>query len=121
MPKKFPMRDLIVLLPGIMGSVLQKDNKDLFALSWTAGWQALKSGGASLQQMFLQGDDADGKDLNDGVTATRLMSDAHLIPGFFKVDGYTRVSNFIKETFDKTGKLFRVSLRLATLQQRLRS
>jgi len=100
MPKKIPMRDIIVLLPGIMGSVLEKDNKDLFALSWTAGWRALISRGDSLQQMLLQGDDPDGKDLGDGVTATRLMSDAHLIPGFFKIDGYTRISNFIEETFE---------------------
>lgn len=100
MPKKIPMRDIIVLLPGIMGSVLQKDNTDLFALSWRAGWRALTSGGDSLQQMLLKGDDVDGRDLGDGVSATRLMSDATLIPGFFKVDGYTRISKFIEDTFD---------------------
>jgi hypothetical protein len=100
MPKKITMRDVIVLLPGIMGSVLQKDNKDLFALSWSAGWRALTSRGDSLQEMFLKGDDPDGRDLGDGVSATRLMSDAHLIPGFFKVDGYTRISKFIEDTFD---------------------
>lgn len=100
MPKKLTMRDMIVLLPGIMGSVLQKDNNDLFALSWSAGWRALWSRGDSLQEMFLKGDDPDGRDLGDGVTATRLMSDAHIIPGFFKVDGYTRISEFITENFD---------------------
>jgi len=94
------MRDLIVLIPGIMGSVLQKDGKDLFALSWSAGWSALISGGSSLQQMVLSGDDSCGKDLGDGITATRLMSDAHLIPGFFKIDGYGRISEFIKNNFD---------------------
>ena len=100
MPKKITMRDLIVLLPGIMGSVLQKDNNDLFALSWKAGWRALISRGDSLQEMLLKGDDPDGRDLGDGVSATRLMSDAHLIPGFFKVDGYTRISKFIEDNFD---------------------
>ena len=46
---KSPMRDLIVLLPGIMGGVLQKDRKDVFAFSWGAGWRALISGGDSLR------------------------------------------------------------------------
>jgi len=98
--KKTPIRDLIVLLPGIMGSVLQKDGKDLFALSWSAGWSALTSGGSSLQQMMLSEDDSCDRDLGDGITATRLMSDAHLIPGFFKIDGYGRISEFIKSNFD---------------------
>lgn len=98
--KKTPMRDLVVLIPGIMGSVLQKDGQDLFALSWSAGWSALFSGGSSLQQIMLSEDDSCGKDLGDGITATRLMSDAHLIPGFFKIDGYSRISDFIKSNFD---------------------
>jgi hypothetical protein len=100
MPKKIPVGDVIVLLPGIMGSVLQKDKKDFFALSCSAGWRAFISRGESLGQLLLQGDDPDGKDLEDGVFATRLMSDAHLIPGFFKVDGYTKISEFITQTFD---------------------
>ena len=100
MPKKIPVRDVIVLLPGIMGSVLQKDKKDFFALSCSAGWRAFISRGKSLEQMLLHGDDPDGRDLEDGVFATRLMSDAHLIPGFFKVDGYTRISEFITQTFE---------------------
>ncbi|PWT96406.1 MAG: lecithin--cholesterol acyltransferase, partial [Blastocatellia bacterium] len=98
--KKMPMRDLIVLLPGIMGSVLQKDNKDLFALSWGAAWGALTSAGKSLQLMKLAQDDPNGGDLDDGITAPRLMNDAHLIPGFFKIDGYTHVSQFIRNSFD---------------------
>lgn len=100
--KKTPMRDLLVLIPGIMGSVLQKDGEDLFALSWSAGWSALTSRGLSLQQMMLSGDDSCDKDLGDGITAPRLMSDAHLIPGFFKVDGYGRIAEFIKDNFDVT-------------------
>ena len=37
------MRDVIVLLPGIMGSVLQKDGKDAWALSGGALIAALRS------------------------------------------------------------------------------
>src|SRR5215217_2548544 len=97
--RKAQMRDMIILLPGIMGSVLQKDGKDLFALSWGAAWRALTSLGSSLQQMRLSGDDPSALDLGDGISAPRLMSDVHLIPGFFKIDGYTGISRFIKEYF----------------------
>jgi hypothetical protein len=37
------LRDLVVALPGITGSVLTKDGKDLWALSGRAAWEALKS------------------------------------------------------------------------------
>lgn len=97
---KVRMRDMVILLPGIMGSVLEKDNKDLFALSWSAAWTALTSAGSSLQEMMLKGDDPVAKDLGDGIRATRLMPDAHLIPGFFKIDGYERISRFITDYFN---------------------
>jgi hypothetical protein len=33
MSGKTPLQDLVVILPGILGSVLQKDNKDIWAVS----------------------------------------------------------------------------------------
>lgn len=50
---KLRMRDIVVLLPGITGSVLQKDGKDLWAISGQAAWRALTSLGSSLQQLLL--------------------------------------------------------------------
>lgn len=98
--EKIRMRDMIVLLPGIMGSVLQKDGKDLFALSASAFWGALTSHGDDLQKMKLTAvDDPSLDDLGDGITATRLMPDAHLIPGFFKIDGYGAISRFLTQNF----------------------
>jgi hypothetical protein len=45
------MRDIVVLLPGITGSVLQKDGKDIWAISGQAIWKTLTSLGSSLQQI----------------------------------------------------------------------
>jgi hypothetical protein len=45
---KVRMRDIVVLLPGITGSVLQKDGKDIWAISGQAVWKALTSLGSSL-------------------------------------------------------------------------
>jgi len=87
--KKFG--DLIVLLPGITGSVLARDGKDVWAVSPGAALQALLTLGHSLQDLRLNGDDPTSADLGDGVTAPRLVSDVHLIPGFWKIDGYSGI------------------------------
>lgn len=94
------MRDVVVILPGIMGSVLQKDEKDLWAISGQAAWRALQSFGNSFQQLKLDNDDPDAEYLNDGIKATRLVDDAHIVPGFVKVDGYTITKQVIKDNFD---------------------
>jgi pimeloyl-ACP methyl ester carboxylesterase len=89
-----PLRDLIVLLPGITGSVLQKDRRDLWAVSGRAVWRTLISLGESLRELRLEGDDP------GGIVATRVMRDAHLVPGLVKIDGYSAMARMITETFD---------------------
>jgi pimeloyl-ACP methyl ester carboxylesterase len=102
--------DVFVLLPGIAGSVLQKDGKDIFGLTASAGFQAVFSGGKSIQSLRLPKDAstrtldiADESPLlpvwDDGVTADRLADDAHLIPGLWKIDGYTKIRRFMCSRF----------------------
>lgn len=95
-----PMKDVVVLLPGILGSVLRKDGKDVWAFSGGATLRALLSLGGSVAGLELQGDDPEADDLGDGITAERLMPDLHLIPGLWKIDGYGRISETIREQFD---------------------
>ena len=95
-----PVSDVIVLLPGITGSVLQKDGKDVWALSGGAAVKALTSLGASIKELELHGDDPDADDLGDGVTAPRVIPDTHLIPGLWKIDGYGKVAKTIRDEFD---------------------
>lgn len=87
MPKK-PLRDMVVLLPGITGSVLQKDGKDVWAPSVQAVWEVLASLGESLQQLRLKGDDPQIDDLGDGIRATALVPDVHLVPGLVTSEDY---------------------------------
>jgi pimeloyl-ACP methyl ester carboxylesterase len=101
--------DVYVLVPGILGSVLQKDGKDVFGLTAEAGFRALFSGGHSITDLQLSepawqptiGDEEirPVPDLGDGVTADRLALDAHLIPGLWKVDGYGEVDQFLRKKF----------------------
>lgn len=100
MAEKIKMRDMIVILPGITGSVLQKDRKDIWAVSGQSFWQILTSMGDSIQQLKLIDDDPEAESLGDGIKATRIARDTHLIPGLVKVDGYTKTSRLITDNFD---------------------
>ncbi len=100
--EKVKMRDIVVILPGIMGSVLQKDGVDLWAPSVQAVWRALKSLGQSFQQLKLDEDDPEAEYLDDGIKATHLVDDAYIVPGLVKVDGYTKTKRVIIDNFDIT-------------------
>jgi hypothetical protein len=97
---RLPLSDVVVLLPGIMGSVLAKDGRDIWALSGDSIISGIRTLGGSISSLTLKGDSPDADDLGDGVTATRLIPDTHLIPGFWKIDGYTHISDFITQQFD---------------------
>jgi pimeloyl-ACP methyl ester carboxylesterase len=97
---KVRMKDMVILLPGITGSVLQKDGSDIWAVSGQAVWKALSSFGASLENLVLRGDDPSVDDLGDGITASRVMPDVHIVPGLVKIDGYSATSRMITEQFD---------------------
>lgn len=96
------MKDVIVLLPGILGSVLEQDGKEVWAPSPGAIGRALWRLGRNLNELALVDDPWEQDTLPDGVTATRLMPDVHIIPGLWGIDGYSGVSSMIRSTFDVT-------------------
>ncbi|MCG6928503.1 MAG: hypothetical protein LJF30_24745 [Acidobacteria bacterium] len=83
--------DVVVLLPGLTGSVLCKDGKDLWGPS--AGALLGAALGRRLAPLVLRDDPVDRDDLDDGVVAARLFPDVHLIPGLWKIDGYSTLSD----------------------------
>lgn len=97
MPKAFSQvavaagRDVIVLIPGITGSVLEIRGREVWAPSAKGIVGALLSLGGSLKSLALQSDPIDRLSLDDGVVATRLVEDVHLIPGLWKIDGYSKL------------------------------
>jgi pimeloyl-ACP methyl ester carboxylesterase len=97
---KHRMDDVIVLLPGILGSVLAKDGKEVWAPTAGAAWRALWSLGHSIRDLELHGDPVDDDHLGDGVEATRLVPDLHLIPGFWSIAGYSGIRRMILKSFD---------------------
>lgn len=100
MSTKIPMRDLIVTLPGILGSVLQKDGKDLWAISGRSIANVMQDRDGMLADLQLDQDDPDAMDLGDGIKATRFVEDVTIVPGFFKIEAYTQPSKMIIDYFD---------------------
>jgi hypothetical protein len=91
---KKPLRDIVVVLPGITGSVLQRDGEDVWAVSGRAAWNALTSRGRSLRDLELR------PGVDDGITASSVMPSAHVVPGLVRIDGYSHLIRMVEETFD---------------------
>lgn len=85
------IKDVVVLLPGLLGSVLEREGKELWGLSGSAIFRAIFSGAGSVKSLTLKSDSG-GELADDGVVAKAVLPDTHLIPGLWKVDGYTRVA-----------------------------
>jgi pimeloyl-ACP methyl ester carboxylesterase len=83
----------VVAIPGISGSVLQRDGKDVWAVSASAAIRLLRTSGRSLQDLALDGGDVD-------VKATGLIKTTQIIPGLAKVEGYTALRAMVEEGFD---------------------
>ncbi len=94
------LRHMVVLLPGIGGSVLERNGRDVWAASLGALFGFLKSWGGSLEDLAIDEDDPERPFLDDGVRATRLAQDIHIIPGLAKIDMYTAIAEAVADTFD---------------------
>jgi hypothetical protein len=91
--------DVVVLLPGISGSALAKDGREIWGTSSGALWNAITSGDDTIRQFALGDDDPSVDDLHDGVAATRLFPDLHIIPGLWKIDGYSATTASLCKRF----------------------
>ena len=102
---KIEMKDMVVLLPGVMGSVLQKNGEDIWNISVEALWRGTReivSRRSLLEELTLQEDYPERDYLDDGIRATNLIQDARLVPGFFKVDGYSFIRTQLIKDFNIT-------------------
>jgi pimeloyl-ACP methyl ester carboxylesterase len=91
--------DVVVVLPGILGSTLEKDGKPVWAPSLGAVAEMITSFGHSIPQLRLPagiGDDDPG----DGVEAVALMPDIHILPGVWTSHlGYDLMLGWLRTTF----------------------
>ncbi|MCP3756393.1 triacylglycerol lipase [Streptomyces sp. TBY4] len=95
-----PVKDLVVVLPGIMGSRLaDADGRPVWDVSGGALWAAVRTLGGSLKRLSLPKDLGDGHP-GDGVAATGVLPSLHAIPGIWHpVDGYTALLDWLERAF----------------------
>jgi len=93
---KASMQDLIIVLPGILGSALAKDGKTVWDVDVGAIGNALFSLGGSIQDLTLRSDAS----TNDRVSPTHLLANLHMIPYLWKIDGYSGLIEYICSNFE---------------------
>ncbi|MFP4437070.1 MAG: esterase/lipase family protein [Chloroflexaceae bacterium] len=99
MSQKPALQDMVIVIPGIMGSVLQKDGKDLWAPSRQALSKALFHLNQVLDDLRIDHDPGDD-DLGDGIRATRLVQSIHGLFGLHLIDGYDQLIGMITQNFE---------------------
>jgi hypothetical protein len=95
------MNDVIVLLPGIMGSALQdRSGKEVWGTSMGTLVKGVLTGARAIKRLRLP--DGIGDDpAPDGVTASAIVPDIHVVPGIWAVSvGYERQRRWLRDTFE---------------------
>ena len=96
--------DLVVVLPGIMGSTLEKDNKLVWAPSAGSVLRAVFTLGRSLTQLRLP-PGVEDRHPEDGVKPVDLMPDLHTVPGIWTpIKGYDGLLHWLR-SLKKHGKI----------------
>ena len=95
-----PIADVLVIVPGIMGSTLFRADQPIWAPTTGALLAALRSRFRSIRSLKLPMGIGDGP-ADDGVTPKALFPDIRLPLGLWTFDlGYTRLLSFLTSTFD---------------------
>lgn len=97
-----PLRDLLIFLPGIMGSSLRIDGRDVWALSGQAISTFFRTSpqiGADLKRLKMRDDDCEIDDLEDGITPGDVIRGDTLVAPLVKLGGYRPVIEAIQAEF----------------------
>jgi pimeloyl-ACP methyl ester carboxylesterase len=97
---KYPLHDVVVVLPGVMGSELRdSEGNEVWGTSRGSLLKAVLTRGKAAKRLQLPEGIGD-EPAPDGVVATRLLTDIHVIPGIWSVSiGYERITQWFRETF----------------------
>jgi hypothetical protein len=93
--ERFSMRDVLVVLPGIAGSALSRNGREIWGPAPGTLLSYVRPLGRTLESLALRRDDPDD---DDGVEAVRLLP-CTFLPGLHRFDGYTGLKTHLFERF----------------------
>jgi hypothetical protein len=97
-----PCRDVVVVVPGIMGSALALDGSPVWSLSGRALLRGLRTFGRSITRLQLPADIGDDHP-GDGIEPVGVMRDLHVLPGIWHpIDGYAGLLHWLEQSFTLT-------------------
>ncbi|MFJ7207132.1 esterase/lipase family protein [Streptomyces sp. NPDC098789] len=97
--RREPIEDLVVVVPGILGSRLAVDGREVWGASAGALWQGIRTFTGSVKGLRLPKDLGDGHP-GDGVVPVGLVPSLHALPGVWPlVDGYSGLLGWLERTF----------------------
>ncbi|MGV1829086.1 lipase/acyltransferase domain-containing protein [Agrobacterium vitis] len=79
-------QDLVIFIPGILGSVLEKNGKTVWDLSVRGAYA-----GTRFSELLLDAPSSRDQDIDDGIKAVRVVDNLGGIPGLWKLGGYSRL------------------------------
>lgn len=88
-------RDVVIFLPGISGSTLLRDGKAVWGTSWSAIARTILH--HSLDELTIT-NETGADDLGDGVVASEVLNDVHIIPGLWKIEAYAGFCEELRAT-----------------------
>lgn len=97
---KAQMRDLLLMLPGVMGSALKQGSSTLWDSSYRMALKTLMNPHRTLDALRLDPRDQNEEAGGRSVVATHVLPDVSIIPGFVKINGYSTLRAFILQNFD---------------------
>jgi hypothetical protein len=93
------IRDLVVVLPGIMGSTLAKNGNLVWTPSAGSVLKAIATFGGSIRELMLPTDVGD-ESPDDNVDPVALMPDLHILPGIWSAHiGYEKLLDWLRTRF----------------------
>ena len=93
------MRDLVVVLPGILGSTLAENGTPIWAPSAGAVLRAIGTFGRGIKKLELPRGIGD-EHPSDGVEPVGLMPDLHVLPGVWTANiGYGALLRWLRSRF----------------------
>jgi pimeloyl-ACP methyl ester carboxylesterase len=99
-----PLNDIIVLIPGITGSVLKRGDDIIWPPLGRGLLRMLRDRDWRLEAMVLENEDPERDLLDDRITPVAVADDVHMIPGLWKIEGYTALRKQLHQSFDITSR-----------------